>query len=172
MSTPTGANETTRMKDIRPLVKQNRTSLVLGSLILPNSGWLLANCAVPPTGRANLVLITVDTLRATSWPTATSVPPHLTPRWKYIHNPKRYSSPGAADNGSGYFGFFRIAIDELYDLQADPGEHHDVASRHPEVVTALRERLVAWLENGEEPGPAPAITPESRAELKALGYLE
>ena len=34
-----------------------------------------------------------------------------------------------------------------------------------------QERLLAWLEKGEEARPAPAITPESRAELKALGYL-
>lgn len=95
-----------------------------------------------------------------------------TPRWKYIHNPKRYSSPGATEQGSGYFAFFRIATDELYDLRADPGEQHDVASRHPEVVSALRERLITWLATGEDPLPASAITPESRAELKALGYLE
>ena len=95
-----------------------------------------------------------------------------TPRWKYIHNPKRYSSPGAAKDGSGYFAFFRIAIDELYDLDADPGEHHNVASRHPEIVETLRARLLAWRSGAVTPRPPSAISPESRAELKALGYLE
>jgi hypothetical protein len=95
-----------------------------------------------------------------------------TPRWKYIHNPKQYRSPGAKKKGSGYYPFFRIEIDELYDLAADPGEQSNVATQHPSVVEALRERLLAWRENGEDARASGKMTPESRAELKALGYLE
>lgn len=95
-----------------------------------------------------------------------------TRRWKYIHNPKKFTSPGTRENGSGYLGFFRIESDELYDLSTDPGEHHNVASRYPEVVSALRKHLVEWKTTGQAPTPAAAMTPESRAELKALGYIE
>jgi arylsulfatase A-like enzyme len=90
-----------------------------------------------------------------------------TPRWKYIHNPKRYSSSGASDKGSGYFRFFEIAVDELYDLQVDPGEHHNVASQRPEVVGGLRRHLLSWLEDSEPSPASAAMSPESRAELKA-----
>ena len=30
---------------------------------------------------------------------------------------------------------------ELFDLETDPGERRDVASEHPEIVTALRDRM-------------------------------
>ena len=33
---------------------------------------------------------------------------------------------------------------ELYDIQVDPGQQHDVADEHPEVVAELREHYEAW----------------------------
>ena len=33
---------------------------------------------------------------------------------------------------------------ELYDIQADPGQKHDIANEHPEVVTELREHYEEW----------------------------
>jgi N-acetylgalactosamine-6-sulfatase len=33
---------------------------------------------------------------------------------------------------------------ELYDLSADPAESHNVATRHPEVVERLGERVRSW----------------------------
>jgi hypothetical protein len=33
---------------------------------------------------------------------------------------------------------------ELYDILADPGQRHDVAAEHPDVVARLREGYVAW----------------------------
>ena len=35
---------------------------------------------------------------------------------------------------------------ELYDMQADPGQHHDVAAQHPDVVAALRRDYEAWFD--------------------------
>src|SRR5690606_6634670 len=40
---------------------------------------------------------------------------------------------------------------ELYDLAADPGEHHDIAASHPDVVCDLHARLRefgAWQRQG------------------------
>ena len=39
------------------------------------------------------------------------------------------------------------ASGELYDLATDPGEHDDVARKHPEIVAELRARLAAALAN-------------------------
>ena len=35
---------------------------------------------------------------------------------------------------------------ELYDIEADPGQEHDVAARHPHVVARLREEYEKWWE--------------------------
>ena len=94
-----------------------------------------------------------------------------TRRWKYVHNPERLTAPGAQGKNSGYLGFFHIAVDELYDLDADPGEKINVAEEHPKLVAALRERLQTFFEASDAP-PITGISPESRRELQALGYLE
>ncbi len=36
---------------------------------------------------------------------------------------------------------------ELYDLAADPGEREDVASKHPQLVTRLGQKLRVWIES-------------------------
>jgi arylsulfatase A-like enzyme len=43
--------------------------------------------------------------------------------------------------------------DELYDLDIDPFEQHDVASAHPDLVQSLRDRYDAWFDDvgGAEP---------------------
>ncbi len=46
--------------------------------------------------------------------------------------------------------------DELYDLATDPGERHNVAHQHPDVVAELRARLVAGLANTPAADAAPA----------------
>jgi arylsulfatase A-like enzyme len=38
----------------------------------------------------------------------------------------------------------RRASDELYDIQADPGQRNDIAAQHPEVVEDLRQKYEAW----------------------------
>jgi arylsulfatase A-like enzyme len=43
---------------------------------------------------------------------------------------------------------------ELYDLAADPGEHHDLAARDPERVAAMRARIAEWrAAAGTRPAP-------------------
>ncbi len=38
-------------------------------------------------------------------------------------------------------GDFKLMGDALYNIRTDPGEQHDVAEKHPDVVARLRERL-------------------------------
>ena len=54
-------------------------------------------------------------------------------RWKYVWN--------------------ATAEDELYDLQADPGEIHNLAAdgRHAEALAGLRRRLVEWMDQVQDP---------------------
>ncbi len=64
---------------------------------------------------------------------------------------------------------------ELYDLAADPGERRDLAGEQPELARELRTRAEEWARvqrarKGE--GRAAPLSPEERAELDALGYLE
>ena len=57
---------------------------------------------------------------------------------------------------------------ELYDLNADPAEKHDLSSSNRREVTSLREKLAAF-PSGES--VQSAITPEEKAKLTALGYV-
>ncbi len=76
---------------------------------------------------------------------------------------------------------------ELYDLEADPAERHDLYPTRAAEVTALRatldsyeedcqrerERLAVELAGGKAaPGPERAIDPAQREKLRALGYLD
>ena len=63
--------------------------------------------------------------------------------------------------------------DELYDLTRDPGERFNIVNDPPEDVAALRERVIAeleeqpiWLEGPEEVG----LDELSLRQLRALGY--
>jgi arylsulfatase A-like enzyme len=67
---------------------------------------------------------------------------------------------------------------QLYARQDDPGEEHNVADRHPELVEELRECLEDWWrEHGisglvGRPADDAEASPEVEARLRALGYLE
>lgn len=64
---------------------------------------------------------------------------------------------------------------ELYQLELDPAEAHDLVEFEPEVATRLAERLEAYiLERGREEDyaePSP-ISPEQAERLRALGYID
>ncbi|HSL85019.1 MAG TPA: hypothetical protein VLF66_19765, partial [Thermoanaerobaculia bacterium] len=59
----------------------------------------------------------------------------------------------------------------------DPGERHDLAAEHPDVLARLLERVLAHAEAARahtrraEEEPAPGLTPEERRRLEALGYV-
>jgi len=62
----------------------------------------------------------------------------------------------------------------LYDLEADPLETRDVASAHPEVVGALRERVETYRSTAVEPrgDPAQVIDADTLRRLRELGYAD
>jgi arylsulfatase A-like enzyme len=109
-----------------------------------------------------------------------------TRRWHFIYNPKGYSSIGLGEElHRGHRNRFDLARYELYDLDSDPSEEHNLVEQEVEVRERLQQKLEDWLENGIESGiengierkldrrsPPIRPSPEIRAELESLGYLE
>lgn len=67
---------------------------------------------------------------------------------------------------------------ELYDLEIDPGERHNVISKFPDVADALRARLFELTASTADTAPEkePSYSPEEQAlveeRLRDLGYLD
>jgi arylsulfatase A-like enzyme len=65
---------------------------------------------------------------------------------------------------------------ELYDLESDPGQLHDVCAAQGARCAELRDRVLAW--NAAQPARAfdaertGALSEETRAALRALGYVQ
>jgi arylsulfatase A-like enzyme len=62
--------------------------------------------------------------------------------------------------------------DELYDLARDPEERDNRIDAEPERAAALRRLLDDWRSGHAEPRETPALDPEERRALEALGYVE
>ncbi len=61
---------------------------------------------------------------------------------------------------------------QLYDLALDPGEHADVASRHPGVAEQMLGEILRFMEiRAEKERPRQKLTPEQIERLKSLGYI-
>lgn len=81
--------------------------------------------------------------------------------------------PGDFDEVSGS----EFLAEELYDLAVDPSEQNDLSATHPARVDELREELVAFLRKGRGVrmargvGEPVALDPETRSQLRALGYV-
>jgi arylsulfatase A-like enzyme len=95
-----------------------------------------------------------------------------TERWHYIHNPDGLTSPGTAAGDEGHEPYFRIERGELYDVIDDPRETRNLVRERPEVAASLRRRLETWLGGREGHYRVEALSPETEAELRALGYLD
>ena len=103
-----------------------------------------------------------------------------TPRWKLIHNPAGIDlardplrvrvllDPGRLERlwWAAHDGPAVKRVWELYDLQADPAEVHDVARERPEIARELWKRLEGWLEL------APAERTSRRVKLEDLSPAE
>jgi choline-sulfatase len=73
---------------------------------------------------------------------------------------------------TGRWRYVRAPRPELYDLQSDPKEVHDVSATHPRVAATLARHLDSL--NLQQPGgePTPAkLSAEETARLRALGYV-
>ena len=99
-------------------------------------------------------------------------------RWKYIaawkwHSPEERAAALVAENVPATDIWGPVAHEELYDLEADPGETMDVSADHPEVVSRFRSHLENYLAScSKEEGRAPTeFNPEQESALKSLGYL-
>jgi choline-sulfatase len=68
-----------------------------------------------------------------------------------------------------------VSVERLFDLDADPGEAHDLMPSMGGVARAMRRRLddaldAALSRRPTPSGPAPTLTPEDVTRLRALGY--
>jgi len=66
--------------------------------------------------------------------------------------------------------YVRAPRPELYDLERDPGELHDLAASSPALVAELDRLLDARLA-GRRAAPSRALAADERARLEALGYV-
>ncbi len=90
-----------------------------------------------------------------------------TARWKVIWAPRRGAMWGLGE------GIGRSRDPEyVFDLAADPGETINLAGAAGLEAAWLRQRLLAWVATDPDAGRTDArIDDETRARLKALGYL-
>ncbi|HUF77455.1 MAG TPA: sulfatase-like hydrolase/transferase, partial [Thermoanaerobaculia bacterium] len=76
------------------------------------------------------------------------------------------------------FSLDRPVEPALYHLGRDPGELHDLAIQHPEVLARLRDMAIGHVVASREltlpegHPDRPTLTPEERRRLEALGYLQ
>ena len=99
-----------------------------------------------------------------------SPPPHgtesyalISDGWKLIHNVKRAEA---------------MPEFELYEVQTDPLNRHDVAGEHAEIVARLAGHLSAWrslVEAGRLPpdsSSTQSMSAEELERLRSLGYIQ
>jgi choline-sulfatase len=64
--------------------------------------------------------------------------------------------------------------EQLFDIDADPGERRDLAAERPDVTATLRAAASAYWAAGGAPasGTVPGVDPQLREQLRALGYAQ
>jgi choline-sulfatase len=72
----------------------------------------------------------------------------------------------------GRYKYVRAPRPELYDVQADPGEEHDLAAREPDRLRSMASALGAALAASGEGQSTHAVEPEAAERLRALGYVQ
>ena len=59
---------------------------------------------------------------------------------------------------------------ELYDLDSDPAEQHDVAAQNPDLARSFRHQLAGWQGDASAAQPTRDIDPQVHERLRQLGY--
>jgi len=95
-----------------------------------------------------------------------------TDRWHYIYNPRQLSSPGSRERDGGRKGIFSIAKEELYDILEDPQQKRNVVRDHLGVAAELRDLVLQWRGSDADHYRAHDLSPKTREELQALGYVD
>jgi arylsulfatase A-like enzyme len=86
-----------------------------------------------------------------------------TDRWRYVYNPRRVRP----------YPNLRFELEELYDIEKDPDEQHNVVQEYPEVAAELQAEVLRWKAWTEsERGAVRRLDdPGLEAQLRALGYV-
>jgi arylsulfatase A-like enzyme len=84
--------------------------------------------------------------------------------------PQRFGSRGLFSLRDARYKLIEAPVPELYDLERDPFEAHDIAGDRPQVVAAMRRRLAVLAGSTQEP-LAGAVSRDLRERLAALGYV-
>jgi arylsulfatase A-like enzyme len=92
--------------------------------------------------------------------------------WHYPHYGNQGGTPGASVREGDYklIEFFEDGHVELYNLEQDPGEEHDLSERGPERAGELRATLAKWREEvaAKIPQPNPDFVPWRESDVSAL----
>ena len=67
--------------------------------------------------------------------------------WHYPHYGNQGGDPSSIVMSDRYklIHYWETGVDELYDLEKDPGEQTDIGGDLPEITEAMRDELMAWL---------------------------
>ena len=103
--------------------------------------------------------------------------PELTDRdlfWHYPHYGNQGGDPSSIIRNGRWklIHYYEDGHDELYDLDADPGELSDVIAGHADQAEAMRGRLDAWLKEVGAKFPAPDPEYDAEKERERLHMLE
>ncbi|MFU8848622.1 MAG: arylsulfatase [Opitutales bacterium] len=71
-------------------------------------------------------------------------------RTLFVHEQRQYLPPKWVDSVAMTTRWRLVHGLELYDIKADPGQEHDIAAQHPEVVAELRAEYEAWWQSLEK----------------------
>ena len=151
---------------------------------------------VPPAAKPNLLLITVDTLRAdhlACYGYFRDTAPHIDAlaRESIVFDnclaPLPRTTPSHLSLMAGVYPLEHgitsngARASELFDLQDDPFELHDVRAENPEVAQELRTALLTSMSEQRESGrrygvqgapPEKELDAEHLEQLRALGYVD
>jgi arylsulfatase A-like enzyme len=109
----------------------------------------------------------------------TLLDPALQPpeRWIFAEADKWFNKERGNYRRSIRRGRYKLHYDHLsdgrtlFDLEADPGEEHDISAEHPELTETLWAKLQEYMAGSREVDATIEVSPEEIKALEALGYM-